>query len=305
MSDLQVWDGIRPLLPRAVVQRQVVVAQDIQLTIATENVSVPTDWCFNDAQHVVVVHLDGELQQMESVFSRGPSSRQLPSVGDVWAIPADTRYAALAQGAYPVRFAEFKLPAHLLGGGGMAAQVGHRDPFLHASSVRAAALAARDDDLARMALQAMLAALRLHLADAYLHGAPSTPEPPRELQRRLSARQRQLLVDHMAAALHEPATVGDLAAVCGLPIAAFMSGFKNSFGTTPWQRVLRLRIARARHQLAHSQASISEIAAATGFASPTHFATSFARHVGTSPRLYRRAAGHDKFGKIDRGEDEH
>lgn len=289
MQPYSVWDGGRPVIERVVVNRQTVQAADLSLVIATEDVVRPTDWCFEESHHTIVVHLAGQLKRMESVFAVGPSSDALPAIGDIWAIPAGCRYAALAQGDH-VNFAEFSVPVELLGGGDLAARVGHRDPFLHHASARAAALAARADDLGAMALQSLLEALRYHLADVYL-GQPQRPGEPETRtvsSRRFSTRQRQRLVEYIAASMHEPLTTQQMAAALGLSVPHLVQGFKASFGTTPWQYVLRTRLSEARRLLETSNASVTAIAAAVGFATPSHFATSFGRHFGVTPVAYRR-----------------
>ena len=271
---------------RVIVNRQLVAAQDLSVVLATEDVRAPTDWCLEEVHHTVVVHLAGNLKRMESVFSRGPSSDVLPSIGDIWAIPAGCKYAALAQGEH-VSFAEIRVPVELLGGGELLARVAHRDPFLSQASARAAALAQRDDDLGRMALTSLLEAMRYHIADAFL-GKPRRRAGATEGRRRFSDRQKQRLVDYIAATMHEPLGVGDLAAATGVTATRLLEGFKASFGTTPWQYVLRARLAEARRLLDTGDDSVTAISVATGFSSPSHLATSFRTHFGLSPAAFRR-----------------
>jgi len=278
-------DG-RALSERVILSGQLFAARDLSVLLATEDVRAPTDWCFEEAHHTIVVHLAGTLGHMESWFSRGPSSAALPSIGDIWAIPAGCRYEALAQGRR-VSFAEFRVPVDLLGGGDLSARIGHRDPFLHQASVRAAVLAERDDDLGRMALAALLEAVRYHIADAFLgqsrHSAGVTED-----RRRFSDRQKKRLVDYIAASMHEPMDANGLAAAAGVSATRLLEGFKASFGTTPWQYVLRARLAEARRLLATGDDSVTTISVATGFSSPSHLATSFRKHFGLSPAAFRR-----------------
>lgn len=281
-------DAARPASERVIVRRQRVASDDLSAQLVTEDVSAPTDWSFVEDAHTLVVHLAGRLSSMESVFSAGPSTDLLPQVGDIWTIPAGCRYAAKAQGA-TVRFAEFRVPAELLGGGDMAARVGHRDGFLHHASARVMRLAQRDDDLGRMALQSLLAAIRLHIADAYLRPhANAAPGRRVNRARRFSDRQRQRLAQYIEASMHEAIRVEALAQVAGVSVAHLMDGFKASFGTTPWQYVLRARVAEGRRLLEVTDLSITSIAVAVGFSSPSHFASAFGRHVGASPGAYRR-----------------
>lgn len=291
-----VWDGSRELSQRIVVSQRLLSSPGLSVRVVTEDVGAPTDWCFRNPHHMVVVHLAGQLQRMESVFSVGPSTDVLPAVGDTWLIPAGCQYAALAQGD-SVSFAEFSIPADLTRTDRPLARVGHRDAFLHQASARLAAVSQRTDDLGVMMQQALLDTLRVHLIDALLCAEPKAParvRPPPPVHA-FSARQKRLLTDHIHAHVAGDITVERLAAVSGLSMARFLSSFKASFGTTPWQYVLRFRLAQGQRLLKNSSASVTAIASAVGFSSPSHFATAFSRHVGVSPAHYRitRAADPD------------
>lgn len=268
-------------------QRQL-QAPGLSMALVDEDVSAPTEWRLDEAEHTVVVHLAGPLSRMECRFAGGPSNRQLPSIGDVWVIPAGCRYAALAQGRQ-VRFAEFRLPAGTGDGAAMAARAGHRDPFLHVATARLEALCARQDDLAAMMQQALMATLRLHFGDAYARPPGRRGAGTSAGRGRFSTRQQQRLQEHIAERLHAPISVDELAAVAGVSMPHLLAGFKASFGTTPWQYVMRSRLAEAKRLLESSRTSVTAIAAATGFSSPGHLATSFGKHYGISPMRYRLA----------------
>ena len=51
-----------------------------------------------------------------------------------------------------------------------------------------------------------------------------------------------------------------------------------------------LRIARAAHLLRESDLTVTQILHRVGFHSPSHFTTTFRRHMGMSPTDYRRRA---------------
>lgn len=271
---------------RVFVSRQLLAANGMSVLCATEDIRAPTHWRIEAPHHTLVVHLAGSLRHLESHFARGPSSAARPSIGDIWAIPAGCAYAALAWGDR-VRFLEFRVPAGLLGGGPLTPRIGHRDPFLYQASVRAAALAARGDDLGRMALAALLEALRHHIADAFLR-VPQASTDPSAGRQRFSERQKRRLLDFIAASLATPMGVADMAAATGVSATRLVERFKASFGTTPWQYVLRARLAEGRRLLETDAASITQISILSGFASPSHFATAFRKHVGVTPQEYRR-----------------
>jgi len=96
-------------------------------------------------------------------------------------------------------------------------------------------------------------------------------------------------IEYMRACLAEPLTVQRLAQVAGISTAGFIRVFRLRTGFTPYQYLLRERIARARQLLIATRATVSEIALQTGFSTPSHFANAFQRQVGTTPTAYRRA----------------
>jgi AraC family transcriptional regulator len=83
-------------------------------------------------------------------------------------------------------------------------------------------------------------------------------------------------------------TVTELATIAGFSIAHFSRRFARSVGTTPARYVHLRRIERGEQLLAHSNASLAEIAVACGFADQAHFTRSFHAAVGMTPRAYRR-----------------
>jgi len=287
MDRFDVWDGTRPVSERVVIRRRQFSTDGMSAALCTENIESPTDWCFEESHHTLVVHLAGQLRRMESTFSTAPSSNALPRVGDIWAIPAGCRYAALAHGD-EVRFAEFSLPAGVTGMGDLTARVGHRDAFLYHAAAKLSELAMRDDDLARMASDSLLQVLRFHIEDTYLRGARGPQKANPEGPRRFSERETQILTERIVGAMHDPLTVEELASLVDMSVASLIKGFRVSFGTTPWQYVLKMRLAKAMQLLKVSEASVTEIATLTGFSSPSHFATAFLKAFGLTPSAYRR-----------------
>lgn len=65
--------------------------------------------------------------------------------------------------------------------------------------------------------------------------------------------------------------------------------FKETLGVTPYQYVIRMRIARARELLRHGS-SIAEAAAQAGFADQSHLHRHFKRALGVTPGTYAGAA---------------
>jgi AraC-like DNA-binding protein len=68
----------------------------------------------------------------------------------------------------------------------------------------------------------------------------------------------------------------------------FIRRFRAVFGETPHQFRIRARIERAKHLLAVSDYSVTDVCMEVGFTSLGSFSDLFARRVGVSPTAYRR-----------------
>lgn len=279
-----VWDGIRPRSGRDVVARYQAQIGQLAVLTATENLEQPTDWAFEEDHHIVVVHLGGRLDQMECEFSVGPSGPVLPSRCDLWVIPAACRYAALARGDR-AEFVELRIPTALLADAPLAARVRHRDDVLFAGAARLFELMRNaDDDLARMAAHEVGDTLEQHLRRfyGYRERVPG--------HRALSASDRNRLVDAIRGQLDAEHSLAGLASLVGLDVRRFTETFQQAFGLSPWQYVMCARLDEAARRLWYGEEPVTEVALATGFASPSHFATAFARRFGVPPTRYRAAA---------------
>ena len=85
-----------------------------------------------------------------------------------------------------------------------------------------------------------------------------------------------------------------IAAEVGLTPFHFLRLFKNVLGVTPHQYLVRARLRRAAHLLAHDSAAITEIAYAVGFGDLSNFVRTFHRAAGVSPREFRKASRDDR-----------
>jgi AraC family transcriptional regulator len=278
---LQIWDGIRQRLRRDVVSRRQTRIGQLEITSATENLIKATDWTFQEDHHTIVIHLDGRLDRLDCEFSVGPSGGAIPTRGDIWMIPAGCRYAALAQGER-AQFVEFAVPTALTADAPLVPRVRYRDELLFGGAARLAELIARpDDDLAVMAAHAIVHAMEIHLLDCY--GRRRTKEE----RRSLSVSDRARLVDAIRSEPGGRHSLSTLAGLVDMDIRRFTSAFQETFGQTPWQYVLRVRLDQAAELLRQTNRPITDIALAVGFATPSHFATAFLRRCGVTPSRYR------------------
>lgn len=281
---LQIWDGRRPRLERDIVMHRQVQVDQLRIVAAAENLASGADWSFAEDSHKIVVHLDGQLNRLECAFSKGPSGPALPQRGDIWIIPAGCRYAALAQGER-AQFVELTIPTSLLADAPLTARVSYRDDFLFGAASRLYDLIEGPaDDMASMATHAIVGALSVHLRERFRVGKG------RVRRRSLQSRERALLIDAIGRQLDSHHSLASLAAMVDMDVRQFSGAFRSAFGSTPWQYVMRVRLDQAARHLRQSDLSVTEIALATGFATPSHFATAFTRYAGVSPSRYRLLA---------------
>ncbi|HYC57980.1 MAG TPA: AraC family transcriptional regulator [Thermoanaerobaculia bacterium] len=84
-------------------------------------------------------------------------------------------------------------------------------------------------------------------------------------------------------------TLADLARDSGVHPGHVARAFRRHYGATVGDVIRAERIAFARRALASTDQPLADIALAAGFASQSHFSTSFRRATGESPAAYRRS----------------
>jgi len=119
---------------------------------------------------------------------------------------------------------------------------------------------------------------------AHLLSPKSTEEP--EL-RVLGERQLGVAIEYMRANLAGRITLEDLAREVALSRFHFLRLFSATTGRSPVRYLTELRIETARRQLSGTAEPIGRIGRQCGFPSASHFAATFAKHVGCTPTEYR------------------
>ena len=94
---------------------------------------------------------------------------------------------------------------------------------------------------------------------------------------------------HIAAHIDQPIRSRDLAAILRMDPCHFSRAFRNSFGDSPIDYLIRRRIERAQELMLSTDAPLSAIALECGLADQAHLSRLFRRTVGESPRAWRRA----------------
>lgn len=106
-------------------------------------------------------------------------------------------------------------------------------------------------------------------------------EPLRDLNR------MRRVHEYMRAHMGDPLTLQELAKIACVSRFHLIRMFKQVYGRTPHQHLLRLRIEAAARRLRGNGDDIAKVASDCGFGSPAHFAAAFRKHMGVTPSLYR------------------
>jgi AraC family transcriptional regulator len=99
--------------------------------------------------------------------------------------------------------------------------------------------------------------------------------------------QARCVQGYISVHLQTKIKMASLARVAQFSGYKFKRAFRASFGCTPQQYVIRMRIQRAQHLMSMCSDSLREIAAECGFTHPSHFSHCFSSVVGERPSEWR------------------
>lgn len=103
----------------------------------------------------------------------------------------------------------------------------------------------------------------------------------------LSATLRRRMIEWLDTQLDQPLTLGAMAREAALSETHFAHMFRISFGMPPHVWLQARRLAKARQLLAQDRLSLTEVAMACGYSSPSHFSNRFRTALDLTPSHYR------------------
>jgi AraC family transcriptional regulator len=113
------------------------------------------------------------------------------------------------------------------------------------------------------------------------------PSEPGADAKGLPSSQLERVVEYLHAHLPQRVDLAHLAALAGLSQSHFSRAFKASTGMAPYRWQLDARIRRAQTLLIDTNASLDDVAEATGFADAVHFGRTFRKLTGATPAAWR------------------
>ena len=135
-----------------------------------------------------------------------------------------------------------------------------------------------------LVLDGMALALTGHLLRGYVHAAAPPPPRPAGAQGHAAVARA---IEYIKQRPMLRVSLGELAAAAGLSKFHFSRVFAAETGVSPIRYVEKARIDQARSFLS-SGLAVAEVANLVGFADQSHFARSFRREVGCTPREFVR-----------------
>ncbi len=103
----------------------------------------------------------------------------------------------------------------------------------------------------------------------------------------LSAKHTHQIQQFLKENFSRKLSLADMAAICDLSSYHFARAFSKTFGVSPHQYVLVLRLDLAEKLLADSSMSITDIADLSGFSSQSHFTTMMRKYRHMTPQQVR------------------
>jgi AraC-like DNA-binding protein len=100
----------------------------------------------------------------------------------------------------------------------------------------------------------------------------------------LVRRAEEHLVEHQS----ENVNLEALAKKLGVGYSYFRRIFREQTGLSPWQYLLRSRLARARRIMTSGEETLASIAETAGFGSAFHLSSAFKKAHGVSPEIWRK-----------------
>lgn len=96
----------------------------------------------------------------------------------------------------------------------------------------------------------------------------------------------------------ENLTLAALADLCRMPTHRFSKIFKQTTGLSPYQYLLKRRVAFARQRITQTDQTLADIAYEAGFSSQSHMTEMFRRSFGVTPGKFRTGFGPEPGAQI-------
>jgi AraC family transcriptional regulator len=169
----------------------------------------------------------------------------------------------------------------------LVSSISLRDPWIFQIALRLMAEVESPSGTSRILGDLMAQALAVQLLRGHSTRAAAQAVGPADISRAALRRVLDVIEDGLSGNL----SLAEIAAAAAVSPFRLSHGFRKAMGVSLHQYVIQRRMEQAKMMLRTTRDPISQIAAAAGFASQSHFTTVFKRLTGSTPRLYRRECG--------------
>lgn len=163
-------------------------------------------------------------------------------------------------------------------------QAGFHDPLLLQIGLALGQELESPSTIGPLYAQAAAHMLAAHLLRHYT----VAPIDMREPRQGLTPQHIQRVTEYVQAHLTQPLSLADLAQQTGFSPYHFARLFRQTTGDSPYQFVLRQRVAHAQRLLSHTDNPIAQVALESGFAHQSHLTQAFKRYTGATPKAFRQ-----------------
>jgi AraC family transcriptional regulator len=139
------------------------------------------------------------------------------------------------------------------------------------------------EPLDRLALDQIATILGAHILQAHCGSTKFATPRRRGLEPWQKLRTEELLHAHLGGNI----TINELATACSLSPSHFGRCFRQSFGTSVHQRLIQLRIDKAKDLLSQTNKTLVEITLSSGFYDQAAFSRTFSRIEHITPSRWR------------------
>jgi AraC family transcriptional regulator len=144
---------------------------------------------------------------------------------------------------------------------------------------------ANPEQASQLFVDHVMLAVGTHVAQTYGGMRPLSPPVRGGLAPWQVRRAKEILGAHLDGSI----PLQEVARECHLSMSHFSRQFRRTTGLPPHKWLLARRIEVAKEKLDDRRLSLSDVAAACGFADQSHLTRVFTRMVGVSPGAWRRA----------------
>ena len=269
-----------------------VIEAELRSHVAGESVLPPQQ------EVEICIVLEGNDDGLVKRSGAGLCDQAVPAAGSIWLSPIDldrkvltitrpiasTLHLRLRQTLFDQLSDDFDLPA--APAQALRAVAGARDDVIHRVGRSIVEVLKHETTAGRMYVETVSTTLAARLLQKYVDGTAAESTEPTQ-QAFDQARLRRVL-DYIESSIQDDMTLDGLAAVAGYSTFHFARKFTQAMGVPPHRYISRLRLERAKAELAECKLPLAEIALNARFSSQASFTRAFHRATGTTPKQYQR-----------------